>query len=494
MSTSQPQRTGSRKRTSTGGALLTIGSAEILAQGATLARGIIVARIIGAEQIGIAMTMLLFGEFLNKMTNMNPGITLVQDPAGGSRSFRHTLQSILMIRGVVYSVLIFALAWPLAWLFEQQQNVLGFMAVALLPLMAGCIHTDVYRQLRKRNYLPTALMSSIPKIVSLIATLVLSIWLQTFWLPILARYVGSLSAILVSAGVATRRFGLGLDRRHVMRIIKFIIPLAGAGIIVFFSTSGPRLFLASAPKLFGVIEYTMIQVGVFGVAMTLCVLPSGIGSRIISQTWSPRMARLRNEPERFRRVFGEMQTVSYTLAAGTIILLGASHSWILLLYTSKFAEAGSVVAVLSVFGGLRLGRVAMRAAALSTGRSGIIFWTNLAGIIGLFATIIAIATGQSLSIIAGCLILGELCSFAFGNVLLARGTLALRVTDLWIRPLVFCGIAIVIAAAERWLIGDMPPALGAAISVVVTLVFFGFMAVTNPSVRSILKGRRGPAG
>ena len=304
MNTRQGSKPGIRKRTSTSGALLTISSAEIIAQGASLARGIIVARIIGAEQIGIAMTMLLFGEFLNKMTNMNPGITLVQDTAGGSRTFRHTLQSILLARGAIYSVLIFLLAWPLAWFFEQEQNVIGFMAVAILPLLAGCIHIDVYRQLRNRVFMPVALLSSIPKVVSLIVTIILSIWLQTFWLPILARMAGSITGILISFKVAKRRFGLCLDNKHMMRIIKFIIPLAGAGIIVFFSNSGPRLFLASAPRIFGSVEYTMFQVGVFAVAMNFCVLPSGIGSRIISQTWSPRMARMRDQPNQFRKTFG----------------------------------------------------------------------------------------------------------------------------------------------------------------------------------------------
>lgn len=491
MNTRQGSKPGIRKRTSTSGALLTISSAEIIAQGASLARGIIVARIIGAEQIGIAMTMLLFGEFLNKMTNMNPGITLVQDTAGGSRTFRHTLQSILLARGAIYSVLIFLLAWPLAWFFEQEQNVIGFMAVAILPLLAGCIHIDVYRQLRNRVFMPVALLSSIPKVVSLIVTIILSIWLQTFWLPILARMAGSITGILISFKVAKRRFGLCLDNKHMMRIIKFIIPLAGAGIIVFFSNSGPRLFLASAPRIFGSVEYTMFQVGVFAVAMNFCVLPSGIGSRIISQTWSPRMARMRDQPNQFRKTFGEMQTVSYMLGAGTIILLGASHSWMILLYTDKFIDAGSVVSVLSIFGGLRLGRVAMRAAALSTGRSGIIFWTNLAGIVGLVATIIAIGNGQSLPVIASCLLLGELCSFAVGNILLTRGTLALRVSDLWIRPIVFCGVALLVAFGERWLVQGMQPVFGAIISVFLTIAFFGLVAMINPSARGFLKQRFG---
>ena len=493
-------RTEGRRVTSTGGAFLTVGASEGIGQGASLIRAWFVANLVGPDQMGIAFTMLLFGEFLNRLTNLNPGITLVQDPAGGSGRFRHTLQAIMLLRGILFGALIALLAWPLSIYFEQEENLLGFVAVGLFPLLGGFIHVDIYKELRKRNYVPTALVHSIPSVVSLAATFGLCLVFQNFWLPIAARIVSSVTSILVSFGVARRRFALCFDKRHAISIIKFMLPLAGAGILVFFSNSGPKLFLASAPTNFGSItaDQAMVMVGVFGVAMMLCVLPSSIGSRIISQTWSPHMARMRDDPNGFRRMFKEMQTVSYMLAAATIILLGAGDSWGNLLFPEKFEGIGGVVSVLSIYGGLRLGRVAMRAAALSTGRSGIIFWCNLASLVGLAGTLVAIIYADSLrvdgtsillEVIAGSLILGEISSLVVGNILLDRGPLALGVRDLWLKPLAFCAAAVVTAAIERALVGGLPLWLGAAISVLVTAGMIVLMFVTNSNVRDFVTGR-----
>ena len=136
----------------------------------------------------------------------------------------------------------------------------------------------------------------------------------------------------------------------------------------------------------------------------------------------------------------------------------------------------------------------MRAAALSTGRSGLIFWTNLAGVVGLVAIVFSVANAASLTTIAYCLLLGELCSFAVGNLLLMRGRLALGVLDLWLRPMVFCGIAILIAVAERKLFGDMPILIGAGVSIVLAAAFSAAIAITSPVARKAIRTRRGGRG
>ena len=75
---------GTRRRSgtgsSTGGAFLTMGASEGVAQGASLYRAMIIASVIGSEQMGIAFTMLLFGEFLNRLTNLNPGKLNLHNP------------------------------------------------------------------------------------------------------------------------------------------------------------------------------------------------------------------------------------------------------------------------------------------------------------------------------------------------------------------------------------------------------------------------------
>lgn len=481
-----PQRVDRRTRSrSSGSAFLTVGSAECCAQLMRLVRGIIVARVLGPDMMGIAFSMLIIVDFIERLFFMSPAITLVQDPYGGSRRFRHSLQLVLLIRGVFFAAVAIAFAWPIAWLssLDEPMYLAGFFAVAIIPIFRNLMHVDVFRQLRNRDYRSIALLSVVPSFVSLVAAIPLSFVLQTFWLPLILYALNWAVCSVATVALAKRKFGVLFDKDHIIRIIKFVIPLVGAGIIVFFTLHGPRLLLQSAPRLFGEYRYTMADVGLFGIALTLCLLPSSIGSSVLATTWESQLARLKDNRTEFRKVFVEMQSIAYTMAAALMLLFGIGSTWILVLYDSSYATAGPVVTVLSVLGGLRLGRTAMKSAALSTGRSSIILLANLAGLTGLVATIIVVILGGSLVEIAICLVVGEIASFIVGNIPLMSGPLALRARDLWLRPIIFCAIGILGAYLERVFIPEMPLALMAITAVVLAGLLVLVTTVFVPQVR-----------
>lgn len=477
------------KSSESGPAFLTMTGGEAVAQVAKLVRGIIIARILGPEMMGIAFSMLIIIDFLERMLNLNPAVTLIQDEKGASRKYRSTLQTVLLLRGCIFALLALILAWPLAWLssLDQPEYLVGFFAVAAIPLLRSLRNVDVLRQLRKRKYMPTAITSATPELVSMISVIFIGMVVTTYWLSILSVAISSLAAIVIASIVAKRRFRLGMDRDSFKRIIIFIIPLIAAGLIVFFSLQGTRMVIQFSDRLFDSTTYSMQDVAFFGIAMTLCLLPESVGSRIITNTWNPQLSRLREQPDRFREVFVEMQSVAYMLATATMVLLGAGTVWVLLLYDPSYAAAGPLVAMLSVMGGMRLGRSAMRAAALSTGRSSIILKANIAGLLGFVGACIVIAMGRPLIEAAFALVIGEVLSFITGNIPLARGKLALKPYDLWIRPALFCGIGVGIA----WLLRSVLPVdhmvLSAFIAIACTLVVIALVSRLNPGVRRVIK-------
>ena len=476
------RKNGSR---SAGSAFFTMGSAESCAQLMRLIRGIIVARVLGPDMMGIALSMLILIDFIERLFFLNPAITLVQDPKGGSRRFRHCLQLILLVRGFFFAIMVLVLAWPVAWLSSLDEPVYlaGFFAAAIIPILRNLIHIDVFRQLRNRDYKPIAILTAIPPFVSLLVAIPLSFVLQTFWLPLILYAINCTAASITTVVLAKRKFGLLFDKEHVIRIVKFVIPLVGAGILVFFTLNGTRLLLQSAPRLFGEYSYTMTDVGLFGIAFTLCLLPAGVGASVLATTWEPQLARLRDDRTAFRRVFVEMQSISYMMAAALMFLFGIGSTWILVLYDNSYADAGPIVTVLSILAGLRLGRTAMKSAALSTGRSSIILLANLAGLTGFAAAIIAVALGRSLVEIAMCLVVSEISSFIVGNIPLMIGPLALRSRDLWVRPILFSFIGILGAYLERLFIPDMPLVLMAITSVVLAGLLVLATTIFVPQVR-----------
>ena len=156
-----------------------------------------------------------------------------------------------------------------------------------------------------------------------------------------------------------------------------------------------------------------------------------------------------------------MQSIAYMMAALAILVLGAGTTWVTIIYGAGAALAGPVVTLLSIYSGLRLGRVAMRSAALSSGRSSLIFWANLASGCSVIAVVISLIlvgkqedkTAFLLTMIPVSMIIGELCSLLTLNTLLNRnGPLKLGFMNLWMRPVLICGTAILVAMFERHVI------------------------------------------
>ena len=442
---------------------LTVATGELSGQLATMIRGMIIVRTIGMEQMGIVATLLIMVDFLGKLTNLNPSITMVQDRYGASRGFRHTLQGILILRGVVFCIILALLAWPLSVFYQQEPYLAGFYVVSLIPLLGGLTHVDVWRQLRRREYRPQAVLASVPKIGSLLVTIIAAIWIQNFWLPIIARLTGALLAIAFSFRLAKRRFGLALQREHVVRILRFILPLMGAGVLIYFSGQGTTFFIASGPTVFQTIsvEEVTLFMGVLYVGMRLCAIPDAVGSKLVQATWSPRLARSRDEPPLFRKIMLDMQTVAYLMAAGVIILLGAGTTWVLLIYGQGAVDAGPVVGLMSIFAGLRLGRVAMRATSLSTGHSSYLFWANLSSGISVAGIILSLVMVGSVEDQLGFLSMSIPASMILGgspshhDLLLQKGDLQIGAGDLWLRPLLITTSAIAWMMVERMVIGMM---------------------------------------
>ena len=473
------------RNSSVGRSFLTVATGELSGQLATMVRGIIIVRSIGMEQMGIVATLLIMVDFLGRLANLNPSITLVQDRYGASRGFRHTLQAILLLRGTVIFVILTLLAWPLAVFYQQEPHLAGFYAVALIPLLMGLPHVDVWRQLRNRKYKPQAILSSMPNLGSLVVTIIAAIWIQNFWLPIIARLSGGILAIWFSFRLARRRYGIALRRADVTRILRFIIPLMGAGVLAYFSGQGMTFFIASGPTIFKTIsvEQVTLVLGVLYVGFRLCGIPDVVGSKLIQATWSPRLARSQDDPPLFRKIMLDMQAIAYLMAAGVIILLGVGTTWVLLIYGRGAIDAGPVVGLLSIYSGLRLGRVAMRATALSTGNSSYLLWSNLASgmsIVGIILSMVMVESSDDklrfLSVwIPASMIVGELCSLVTINILLQKGRLKIGFSDLWMRPMLIVTTAVAWMLVERLAI-DMVDTSTATGLVLAALSSVGFAA------------------
>ena len=91
----------------------------ILCEAAALARSVVLARMLGAEELGKTMILALALRLAEMATDFSIERLILQAPDGDDPRFRKAMQGAALIRGLVLAVLMLAMALPMAWAFTN---------------------------------------------------------------------------------------------------------------------------------------------------------------------------------------------------------------------------------------------------------------------------------------------------------------------------------------------------------------------------------------
>src|SRR5271170_6136213 len=122
-----------RKKMLQGGVLVAAG--QLMGKALSLARNVIVARLVSPANFGIAATFVIIVTLIEMISDLGVGTLVVQSANGEDPSFMASAHLVNALRGILNSVILFALAWPLAMLFNVPQAAWAFRWLALYPLI-----------------------------------------------------------------------------------------------------------------------------------------------------------------------------------------------------------------------------------------------------------------------------------------------------------------------------------------------------------------------
>ena len=211
---------------------------------------------------------------------------------------------------------------------------------------------------------------------------------------------------------------------------------------------------------------------------------------MIQGPWSPKLARLRDEPERFRASFSVMQRFAYSVAGAILLLIGPGTIWIVTLYGEDYAAAGPIVSVLAFRTAVKMGSTGLRCTMLSLGHSTYVMIMNLGGLVAPIGTAYVIIKGGSLVEIAYWMVIAELVSFVLGGFLVKHCMKHLKLVDIWVAPILILVTAGAVLAFEMWLIDGMNNYLAIVVTIAITGASLGGAMLAFPQIRpSRVKGR-----
>ena len=378
---------------------------QVLCEGSAFLRNIILARIIGVEEMGLAVALALGIRVLEMAGDFGLDRLLVQVDDSALPTMRRTVHLLQLMKGCALAALAIALAVPVTTALDPALNPAVFALAALALALRGAVNCDYRERQRRQEFVPALAVEGGSNLIAALAVAPLA-WLTRDYTAL--AWASLLQAALLcglSQLIATRRLALGIDPRAVRRCLCYGLPIALNGALMFLAMQGDRVIVA--------LHFPAEELARFAIAAQLTLLPALIGARYVLASALPRLARLVDDPAAFGRHESALLLSTSAVAAGGVLLFGAGgNSIVSLLYGSAYAMAPEMFWLLAVAAGVRLIRAVPGTSLLAFERTHLLFASNLPRVLTVALAFGVAAAGGDLAVIALIGAAGEAASLA----------------------------------------------------------------------------------
>jgi len=396
-----------------GGKLLFMGS--MVAQASALLRYIVLARLLGPEQLGLAATIVVTGSFFDLISETGSDRFLIQDRDGDTEPVQRLVQLVYVLRGLMIALALVVFAIPIAAFYGAPRLAVGLAGLALSPLILGFLHLDIRRQQRVQDFRAEAISLIFAESASLAAT-VIAAWITRDFTAILYGLVTrAVVMVLVSHLRAERGYRLGYSREHAGRLGRFAAPLMLTGLMLFVGTQGDRVVVAN---LLG-----FKALGHYSAVLLLIYYPTAMILRYVHSISVPMVAAVRDDPDARNRVGdllgGQTLLLAIAMCAGFAVV---APIMIPILYGARYAQASLIVGMIGILQTARFMVVWPTTIALSLGHTRTVMLSSLVRILAYPAAFAGLWLVGGLSGVVGGFLSGEMIAISVAVVLVNRDT------------------------------------------------------------------------
>jgi O-antigen/teichoic acid export membrane protein len=358
---------------------LTFTLASFAAQAISLARTILLARLLSPYDFGIAATYLLIVNLIDMLSQMGLERVIVQDRDGNNPALQGSVQALQALRGMIGALALLAIAWPFALFFDQPDMLGSYLPIALVPLLGAFLHFDQHRFRRDMNFLPASLMLFIPYAVSLAIMVGLSFIIRDHRIMLWAVIGQQAVALILSHWLARRPYRWHWEPMRIRHIVSFGWPLFLNGILLFAIMNGERMIVGNA--------LGMTELAVFTLMLNLSMTPTLVLASVAQSLFLPQLSRVQDDRQAFEPLAHATMQASLAMALGVAVaaatigpalvdlLVGEAYRaglalfvWLALSQAFRIAKAGcGVVALAKGFSGNQLAGNLVRIAVLPLG-------------------------------------------------------------------------------------------------------------------------------
>jgi O-antigen/teichoic acid export membrane protein len=378
-------------------------SVPLLSEAGALARSAILARMIGGDELGRAMVLMLVLRLAEMISDVGVERFLMQAPGSMTPRLLASLHGATVLRGLGMAALLGVLALPMAASLPGGATAATYAALALAPLLRGMLHLGYRVAEREMRLWPMAIVEG-GAVLAMLAALAPAVMVwgdHRAMLIVLLAQAGA--QVALSHLVAGSRYRLVFDRGVLRQVLGFGGPLVLNAGLMFLTFQADRLIVAG--------WYGWTAVAVYGVALQLATLPAQIAGRAAGSLLAPRLRGLSGHAltARARQAALEHLGLGLAFAAGFALVAPPA---IALVYGAAFRPEPGLALALGLAAGARILRTPLSQLAVAIGRTGDPARANLWRAGALAPALAAAALGLPLTAIAAAAALGEAAATA----------------------------------------------------------------------------------
>lgn len=411
------------------------------------ARNLLVARLLSVGDYGIAATFAVSVSLIEMGTQLGLEKVIVQAREGDAPAFQAGLHGFNLLRGVAAAAGLFLLAGPIARFIGVPDLVWAYQLLALMPILRGITHYDLYRLTRQKIYGPILIFRAVPLLISLIAVWPLARVFGDYQVMLYALLIQNAVGVLVSHLTARRRYGLSFDRAVIDHAFRFGWPLLLNNILLFGVMQGDRVIVAG--------ELGLEALAIFSMGLTLTMAPVGVMVQSLSIFLLPRLSQARDNPARFAHL--ARAAMQAGLAVGLFVVLGVvlvGAPVVQLLLGEKYAPLIALLIWFALWQAVLAFKSGPSLIALAQGRTKLQMLANTARVMLLPVAWLAAVNGASALQIVWIATIGEFGAYVVALVLL-RAWLGVDLKAMAL-PFVTTVIFLSVAVSQSHLLAGQP--------------------------------------
>lgn len=458
-----------------GGVRLTLGYAT--QQAIVFVRNVMVARLLGPDDFGIAVTFAVAITSLELLTDVGVDKFIVHASDGDAPVLQKTLQTALLIRGALIACGVFLCAGLVAAAFQVPQAAWAYQWLALVPLIKGFMHLDPRRLHRSMDYSPDLVIVLIGSTVALIAAVCLALMLGTYEAMLWAYLIEAGILVLASHRVAERRYGLSLDVPAIRRLGRYGWPLVLNGVVLLLMSQGDRVLIGS--------KFGVRDLATYAVATILAGGPTLIVLKVTGALYLPLLSNPNGNSDIYSRRY-ELANTLTAVAAYTVMLplIFLGSLLIELIYGQAYNSPALLVAWLAVAAGAKVLRSFPVAASLAAGTTHDIMVASILRVFGFAGAWYAVNNGHGAVGVAIGIALGEILAAGYASHCADRLLTSRQMNG--IRQFLLFMLLTSVAMLLIHLLGDNPdPVRQGLVALALLIVSTGAAIVASPVARNM---------